>query len=249
MEQQRQILPAPEPLTSRSGLETWLASMRAKFAIDGFAIGLPKAQFFYVYSRLGAFQTTFLPYVTKTTDYTHQPDAFLTYISDTLGESHKERRAGLNLVKMRQGQHESLTMYVSRWEYTLFEAGSNHFSDHVRIILLSAGLRNEYKTRLDREDWPAAYADFTTLLRGFDGVFSSTAAPLQVEPQQSDGDPMDISVLRAAGARRRRCFNCNEIGHFQRDCPKSKRGENSVGVSSLGLGAASEKEEEFDWGE
>ncbi|KAG5989365.1 hypothetical protein E4U52_005635 [Claviceps spartinae] len=151
--------------------------MRAKFAIDGLAVGLPKAQFYYVYSRLGAFQTTFLPYVTKTTDFNSQPDAFLTYISDTLGESHKERRAALNLVKMRQGQHESLTMYVSRWEYTLFEAGSNHFSDHVRIILLSAGLCNEYKTRLDREEWPTAYADFTTLLRGLRSVQLNCRAP------------------------------------------------------------------------
>ncbi|KAG6251202.1 hypothetical protein E4U23_000839 [Claviceps purpurea] len=32
----------------------------------------------------------------------------------------------------------------------------------------SAGLRNESKTRLDREEWPAAYADFTALLWGFD---------------------------------------------------------------------------------
>ncbi|KAG6053776.1 hypothetical protein E4U17_004365, partial [Claviceps sp. LM77 group G4] len=37
----------------------------------------------------------------------------------------------LNLVKMRQGQHESLHAYVSRWECTLFEAGLQHFSDHV----------------------------------------------------------------------------------------------------------------------
>ncbi|KAG5954282.1 hypothetical protein E4U58_000113 [Claviceps cyperi] len=180
-----------------------------------------------------------------------QPPAgsLLTYISDTLGETHTERRAGLNSVKMRQGQHESLHAYVSRWECTLFEAGSQHFSDHVRIILLSAGLRNESKTRLDREEWPAAYADFTALLPGFDGVFSSTAAPVQFTPQHSDGDPMDIGALRSAGTRQRRCFNCDQIGHFRRDCPKAKKGENSVGVSNLGLVAASENEEEFDWGE
>ncbi|KAG6090792.1 hypothetical protein E4U30_007961 [Claviceps sp. LM220 group G6] len=139
MDQQRQILPAPEPLTSRSGLDTWLASMRAKFAIDGFAIGQPMAQFYYVYSRLGMFQATFLPYLTRATDFNHQPAALLTYISDTLGETHKERRAGLNLVKMRQGQHESLHAYVSRWECTLFEAGSQHFSDRA----------TSSKTRLD----------------------------------------------------------------------------------------------------
>ncbi|KAG6270998.1 hypothetical protein E4U47_003255 [Claviceps purpurea] len=92
-QQQRQILPAPEPLTSRSALDTWLASMRAKFAIDGYAIGQPMAQFYYVYSRLGTFQATFLPYVTRATDSNHQSAAFFTYISDTLGETHKERRS------------------------------------------------------------------------------------------------------------------------------------------------------------
>ncbi|KAG5912834.1 hypothetical protein E4U61_007857 [Claviceps capensis] len=59
---------------------------------------------------------------------------------------------------------------------------------------------------------------------------------------------MDISALRAAGTRQRRCFNCDQIGHFKRDCAKAKKGENSVGVSNLGLGAASENKE-FDWGE
>ncbi|KAG6065505.1 hypothetical protein E4U16_003823 [Claviceps sp. LM84 group G4] len=106
-------------------------------------------QFYYVYSRLGTFQATFLPYVTRATDFNHQPAAFLTYISDTLGETHKERRADPNLVQIRQGQHESLHAYVSRWECTLFEAGSQHFSDHVRIILLSAGLRSRSSRVLD----------------------------------------------------------------------------------------------------
>ncbi|KAG6054825.1 hypothetical protein E4U17_003424 [Claviceps sp. LM77 group G4] len=61
-------------------------------------------QFYYVYSRLGTFQATFLPYVTRATDFNHQPAAFLTYISDTLGETHKERRAGMNLVKRNESK-------------------------------------------------------------------------------------------------------------------------------------------------
>ncbi|KAG5912833.1 hypothetical protein E4U61_007856, partial [Claviceps capensis] len=105
---------------------------------------------------------------------------FLTYISDTLGETHKERRAGLNLVKMRQGQHESLHAYASRWECTLFEAGSQHFSDHVRIILLSG----RPAQRVQNTTGPRGVASCLRGLygtpsgRGFDGVFSSTAAPV-----------------------------------------------------------------------
>ncbi|KAG6281693.1 hypothetical protein E4U09_000973 [Claviceps aff. purpurea] len=84
------------------------------------------AQFYHVYSRLGAFQATFLPYVTRAIDFNHQPAAFLTYISDTLGETHKERRAGLNLVKMRQGQHFSFPPRSASSRRTRMEISSQN---------------------------------------------------------------------------------------------------------------------------
>ena len=250
METHRQILPAPDQLTSRDQLETWMVSIRAKFAVDGGAIGTAMAQFYYVYSRLGpGMQSTFLPYVTRqsqTPSPRDQPEAFLAYINQTLGDPHKERRAGLNLVKMRQRPGEAIGPYVTRWEHTLFKAGSHNWNDHAKVILLASGLLSEAKERLDKElSWPATYEGFVTLLRRFDGVFGiqgrpiTDSAPLREQPE----DVMQIDAITPSHQRkRRRCFQCNEVGHFKRDCLKARA---SPAIGSL----LTSGEEEFDWGE
>ncbi|KAG6187348.1 hypothetical protein E4U36_008086 [Claviceps purpurea] len=100
------------------------------------------AQFYYVYSRLGTFQTTFLPYVTRATDSNHQPAAFFLRTSATRS-GRLTRSDDLNLVKMRQGQHESLHAYTSR----------------VGSVLSSKQVRNTFRPRRPacatspRHDW------------------------------------------------------------------------------------------------
>ncbi|KAG6018598.1 hypothetical protein E4U40_008053 [Claviceps sp. LM458 group G5] len=112
---------------------------------------------------------------------------------------------------MRQGHHESLHAYVSRWECTLFEAGSQHFSDHVGR--------------------PAQRVQNTT---GPRRVASCLRGPY--------GTPLGVR----RSAQLPRPYN---LRHNSQMATLWTSGKNSVGVSNLGLGAASEKEEEFDWGD
>ncbi|KAG6062357.1 hypothetical protein E4U32_002509 [Claviceps aff. humidiphila group G2b] len=146
--------------------------MRAKFAIDGYAIGQPMAQFYYVYSRLGTFQATFLPYVTRATDFNHQPAAFFFYVHQR--HARGDSQGATILTWSRSGRDSTNPSTRTSRVVLSSKQGCNTFPT------TSAGLRNESKIRLDREEWPAAYADFTALLWGFDAQLNCRARTTRV---------------------------------------------------------------------
>ncbi|KPM36851.1 hypothetical protein AK830_g9711 [Neonectria ditissima] len=138
--------------------------------------------------------------------------------------------------------------YINRWEYTLFEAGADQWPDECKVLILAAGLKPSVKLRLDREEWPKGFTDFTKLLKGFDGVFGENqhAEPTNNNTLHQVGNAMQIDIVNTGSKLHRRCFNCNGIGHFKRNCPKLQ-GQSNTSLSAITLEPAGE--EDFDWGD
>ena len=40
-----------------------------------------------------------------------------------------------------------------------------------------------------------------------------------------DGEPTDVALVYSSAGSKFKCFKCSERGHFTRDCPKNRTGE------------------------
>jgi hypothetical protein len=93
----RQVLPEPDRFTGRTkDWDTWSMTMRAKLRIDGNAIGGNEAQFYYVYSSLGAkvqgLVLAFVRQAQKGEDW--KSLAFLDYFERIYDDPNKAKKAG-----------------------------------------------------------------------------------------------------------------------------------------------------------
>jgi hypothetical protein len=119
--------------------DTWLASIKAKLAVDGEAIGNNVAQFNYVYLNLESnTQSIVLPQLEA---LPHELDynTILTSLSRIYANPHKIREAKDRLNRLTQGS-DSLSMYVAKYERLVGEARVGHYPDDAKIEAFRRGL-------------------------------------------------------------------------------------------------------------
>jgi hypothetical protein len=203
--------------------DTWLASIKAKLAVDGKAIGNNIAQFNYIFLNLEAnTQSIVLPQLEA---LPHELDynTILTSLSRIYANPHKIREAKDRLNRLTQGS-DSLSIYVAKYERLVGEAHVGHYPDDAKIEVFRRGLsrttlekitnKGEEPTEIDAyiayvqrivssyasvpyTPAPASHPHPPSTPRRFDnnhhGSYSPARKPLAAH--YTGGEPMDVSSL------------------------------------------------------
>jgi hypothetical protein len=195
--------------------DTWLASIKAKLAVDSPAIGDNIAQFNYVFLNLeSTVQSIVLPQL-ETEPEQLDYHTILTSLSRIYANPHKIREAKDRLNKLTQGT-DSLTTYIAKFERLLGEARIGHYPDDAKIEAFRKGLPRTTQQRLsERGSEPTTLDDYimhvqqviTPSLAPFVPHTSTSATQAPTTPRpfvhgharkpstHYAGDPMDVNSL------------------------------------------------------
>lgn len=202
----RQVLPEPKRFTGRTkDWDIWSMTMRAKLQIDGNTIGNDEAQFYYVYSSLGAkVQELMLNFVrTSQDDKSWKPLTLLEHLGRIYDDPNKAKKADQPLIELRQGTTPIMS-YVSQFERFLFEAGASTWPDDAKITTLVGGLNKYTRQRIDGQlTLPTDYNEFNDNTMGWEPIKASAArAAPSVSREQ-------CQVWRGQG----KCVRCGSGSH------------------------------------
>jgi len=230
-------------------------TMRAKLRIDGDAIGGDEAQFYYVYSSLGAkVQGLVLAFVRRAQkDEDWKPLALLDYLERIYDDPNKAKKAGQRLIELRQ-ETMTITAYLPQFEKTMFEAGADSWPDNAKITTLVGGLNKYTRQRIDGQlTLPADYNGFVRMLQTLGNQFG----PSYVHSNDyGKGNAMEWEPVKVAAAKtaptvsreqrqawrdKGRCVRCGSSKHWVSGCnyqPTRSRSSSFSSVSSDGNGKA-----------
>jgi hypothetical protein len=135
---------------TRKNFRTWQLEIRSKLRVDGPVLGLRADQFAYIYARLDqAAQAMAAAYYEKGgPDGAHDPDQFLAYLTACYGDPNAEQRALSRLETMRQGEKESFSTFLPKFEKELADSGGAEWNDTVRINSLRRVINHDLRTHL-----------------------------------------------------------------------------------------------------
>jgi hypothetical protein len=203
--------------------DTWLASIKAKLAVDGEAIGNNVAQFNYVFLNLEAnTQSIVLPQLESPPEILDY-NTILTSLSRIYANPHKIREAKDRLNRLTQGS-DSLSTYVAKYERLVGEARVGHYPDDAKIEAFRRGLsrttlekitnKGEEPTEIDAyiayvqrivssyasvpyTPAPASHPHPPSTPRRFDNNHHGSYSPARKPSaaHYTGGEPMDVSSL------------------------------------------------------
>jgi hypothetical protein len=243
----RQVLPEPDHFTGRTrDWDTWSMTIRAKLRIDGDAIGSNEAQFYYVYSSLGArvqgLVLTFVQQAQANEDW--KPLALLDYLERIYDDPNKAKKAGQRLIELRQGSMNIAT-YIPQFERVLFGAGANSWPDDAKITTLVGGLNKYTRQQIDGQlTLPTDYNGFVRMLQMLGNQFGPSYSNSN---DNDNGNTMEwegVKVMAATTAqavtRQQRqawrdagkCVRCGSSKHWVSTCNQQPTRSRSSSVSS-----------------
>ena len=135
---------------SRADFDQWKLAAKHKLEADGAAIGTHMAQFRYLYSRLtgDAAKTVLARAEAFTREESGSGQSFLEYLETIYGDPNKMSRAMQTLLNMKQGERESFSTFLPRFETTLANAGASSLPDMQKISMLKNALNKELRYQL-----------------------------------------------------------------------------------------------------
>jgi len=224
-------------------------AMQAKLRIDGEAIGGPEAQFYYVYSSLGAkvqgLVLTFVRAAQKNQDW--EPLTLLNYLERIYDDPNKVKKAGQRLIELRQGT-SAIATYIPQYERLLFEAGADSWPDDAKITTLVGGLNKYTRQQVDRQMLlPTIYNEFIRMLQTLGNQFGHTydgAARHNGNEHTMEWEPVKVAMVAPATSREQRqtwrengkCVRCGSSKHWASACKKESTRSRSSSTSSEGSG-------------
>lgn len=248
----RQVLPEPDRFTGRTkDWDTWSMAMRAKLRIDGDAIGGNEAQFYYVYSSLGAkVQGLVLSFVRQAQEEGDwKPFALMDYLGRMYDDPNKAKKAGQRLIESKQGTM-SVAAYLPQFEKTMFEAGAGSWPDDAKITTLVGGLNKYTRQRIDGQlSLPTDYDGFTRMLQTLGNQFGPSYSNDNGSSNGSGyNNAMEWEPVKAAAARTApsisreqrqkwresgKCVRCGSGEHWVGSCKYKPTRSRSSSFSSM----------------
>jgi hypothetical protein len=134
----------------RRNYRAWKLEAQAKLRTDGPLMGAPADCFSYIFSRLAQkVQTIVATYFgAGGSDGSYDPDDFFTYLDSIYIDQNASARAIDLLRTMRQGDRESFSTFLPRFERELADSGLGAAGDAVAISYLEGALNKRMREAL-----------------------------------------------------------------------------------------------------
>jgi hypothetical protein len=197
-------LPDPEKFTGQAlKHDTWDAAIKAKFRIDGQAIGDATAQFYYVYLNLDSkVQAMVLPQLAHAEESgTYDYKTILDQLPRVYNNPNKVQEAEDRLLALKQDNNDSLAAYIAKFERVLYEAKGQDWPDVTKISTFRKGLNSTLRNRLTQQlNLPRTYPEFLRVVQQLAGhSFSfntqSSNSTTQIKTQSQNNNHIDISAI------------------------------------------------------
>ncbi|KAK3950338.1 hypothetical protein QBC32DRAFT_376598 [Pseudoneurospora amorphoporcata] len=225
----------------KKDLDTWIYTAESKLHVDGRAISDLEAQFYYLYSSLSPSVRRTLFAFAQSSPANWTPAQLLEKLRVNYGEVNQDKKAGLELLSLKQKSRESISSFLVRFEEVLYRAKANTWPDQALINSLMSSLNNEWLRRLqEKPEYPDSYSDLCSYLRKLDAnTFLGSSAPANHgAAYENGGEPMHIDATRVrpggsrigpskeqrnAWKKQGKCAACGSPDHWARECPNKKK--------------------------
>jgi hypothetical protein len=124
---------------------------------------------------------------------------------------------------LRQGERQPFMEYATRLRQAAIEC-EQAIPDPIFVEFLRDGAQTHLQRRWAEERNPPT--DLRDIIERFKSYEEgATLASFYSRQAPNNSDAMDLSAMPAKPMHqeRRKCFNCNKIGHIGRNCPKPRR--------------------------
>ncbi len=147
----RKALPWPDKFEGdRSKFPGWVQQVKDKLRIDGPRIGDNEAQFYGVNRCLGEKpqQVCAVYYAAGGPNKEYNPHLFLDYLAQTYGDPNRALKAANKLRTLKQGAHQSFSVFLPSFEQTLAEANGALWHDSAKLTYLLGAIDEELRRAL-----------------------------------------------------------------------------------------------------
>ena len=206
-------LPHPEKFPgSTHKFDTWYAAITAKLRTDGDAIGDATAKAYYVYLNVESqVQAILLPHIKAAeSQQSWSYEALLEQLRRVYYNPNKTQEAEERLYNLRQNTSESISVFIAKFERTLYEAEAYNWPDANKISLLRTALTPSIRSRLNQQlSLPKDYTGFLAIVQQLASrISSSSHTPFASTPGNStsltpytrrdnkDNDAMDLNNIQ-----------------------------------------------------
>lgn len=193
-------LPDPkDPLRDAIQWDTWLPGVKAKLEIDTPSLGPPVAQFWYIFNNLlDPKVKAMVLLLANNKSVTPTPDLLFESLGRVFDNPNKASQAAEKLQRIRQGDQESISAYLARYERLLYEADATAWPDMAKVSTLRTGLNDTMKRKLDVQlSTPTEYDPFIRALHQLSGARygGTSSSPLSTQSHGNTHTPMEIGSI------------------------------------------------------
>ena len=183
-------------------------------------------------------------------DENRDPVAFMQYLDQCYADTNEQSRSANTLRTLRQHDDQSLASFLPRFEKILAQAGGAAWPDSAKITFLDGALSQRLRSNLvaavlpdEYHGWVSRVQEIAGRLEGLDKAQRSSGNRGWKSKKSNDNDG-DIAMggmnkvgnkqrggggsgggRQRPGPDNRRCFRCQEPGHFAAACtaPRSAK--------------------------